>query len=234
MEEDNEPDEPEPESPLFDPKVGQPVRWQEKEATVIEVRGCSTYVISIDGDEVIADYVELSPGVASDRLTPRAESENLMSEENKPRCPICEGEPQEGIEPFCSADCLSADPRGSNDADLQRRIADFDERDSGAGGPGGMVSSHAGSRLLWYLAGAQDEAARVPVPADGHDNPRGVPAPAVDRQAMALLDRLCNEGAAEVTADDLESLGALVRERLVRVMANTEGMIRWSDYCQAH
>ncbi len=79
------------------------------------------------------------------------------------RCPICLKPPMEGIEPFCSADCLHADPATGKDPDLRRRLATWEERQTGAGGPGGMVSS-AGPleppRVLgWYLAGAQDEAA---------------------------------------------------------------------------
>lgn len=76
----------------------------------------------------------------------------------KRKCPICHAEPGEDSPwPFCSAECLRADPTEAKDPALRRRVEQFEERDSGAGGPGGMTSVGI-ARLSWYLAGAQDEA----------------------------------------------------------------------------
>lgn len=47
----------------FDPQVGQPVNWREQPGTVLEVRGCSTYLISVAGESHVVDYVELSASV---------------------------------------------------------------------------------------------------------------------------------------------------------------------------
>jgi len=63
------------------------------------------------------------------------------------------------IWPFCCADCLRADPDQATDEDFRRRLGLFYERNTGAGGPGGMIITAADERLRWYLAGAQDEAA---------------------------------------------------------------------------
>lgn len=45
----------------FDPRVGDAVLWDKKPSTVLEVRGCSTYLISVDGEHRVVDYVELDP-----------------------------------------------------------------------------------------------------------------------------------------------------------------------------
>ncbi len=44
----------------FDPKAGDAVCWMESNATVVEVRGCSTFLISTQDGERVVDYVELS------------------------------------------------------------------------------------------------------------------------------------------------------------------------------
>ncbi len=44
----------------FDPQVGQPVRWDGLSGTVLELRGCSTYLIAVAGEQRWVDYVELS------------------------------------------------------------------------------------------------------------------------------------------------------------------------------
>ncbi len=76
----------------------------------------------------------------------------------KSHCPICEGEPADEIWPFCSVECLHADPHSAKDPTFRRRLAQFAARNSGARGPGGMVPTYVGEQLRWYLGGAQDEA----------------------------------------------------------------------------
>ncbi len=81
-----------------------------------------------------------------------------IQEKAERKCPICLGDPMAEIWPFCSAECLHADPSEAKDPDMLRRVAQFEGRDSGAGGPGGMtVTKPNPTRLAWYLAGAQDE-----------------------------------------------------------------------------
>lgn len=43
----------------LDPQVGHPVTWRGQPGTIIEVRGCSTYLISVAGETHVVDYVEL-------------------------------------------------------------------------------------------------------------------------------------------------------------------------------
>lgn len=45
----------------FDPQPGQPVSWRGQSGHVLEMRGCSTYLIAVDGGKTHwVDYVELS------------------------------------------------------------------------------------------------------------------------------------------------------------------------------
>lgn len=88
------------------------------------------------------------------------ENPSLVPTEDEGSCPICRvSASREGLWPFCSAECLRADPSQTEDAAFRRRLAVFKDRTTGAGGPGGMVSSGIEERLGWYLAGAQDERA---------------------------------------------------------------------------
>lgn len=81
-----------------------------------------------------------------------------MPADENVKCPICLKPPQQEIDPFCSVECLHANPATGKDPDLQRRISTYVERSTGAGGPGGMTSGNDRDLQL-YLAGAQDEAA---------------------------------------------------------------------------
>lgn len=74
-------------------------------------------------------------------------------------CPIYDGDPQKEIWPFCSAVCFKADPSVAKSPDMLRRLDQFDERDTGGGGPGGCLPVGISGDLSFYLAGAQDEAA---------------------------------------------------------------------------
>jgi len=120
-----------------------------------------------------------------------------------PGCPICEKEPTQEIWPFCSAECLHADPTTAKDPDLQRRIAALNERDTGAGGPGGMTPTVVDEKLSWYLAGGQDEAAHR----DGLDG--GPAEPACSHCGLGMVaGRICT--ACEVVGTDkIEELEAL-------------------------
>lgn len=73
-------------------------------------------------------------------------------------CLACNvAEPTEALSPFCSVECLHVDPRQSKNPILQRILALFDDRKTGAGGPGGMLPIYAwDDRMRWYLAGALD------------------------------------------------------------------------------
>lgn len=98
-------------------------------------------------------------------------------------CPICQEESEPNIWPYCSGNCLHADPYTGHAKWHRRRLRTFDDRKLGVGGPGGMVPGEIDEHLAWYLAGAQDEAAA----ATGTDWGNVVPQTPYDRHKSGYV-----------------------------------------------